>query len=139
MDMWPNDFTVGINRSPKEIVDQQCSYLERATNAVVYANSYKSKPDPGILIMPGDNSKLWYRMDIRGKYLEDYYFRLISYCHGIELYPCDVMIEKSIADDIKKPTKCSVKNEDEFVELLKLVIGSERLRNIIGSMIKLSS
>lgn len=80
-----------------------------------------------------------YGFYLKGKFLENYSFKVISFSHDIAFYPIILKINSEITKELGIVTyTVKVESPEELESLLRRVLKSERLSKIVGGIIKLS-
>ncbi len=137
--LWPESFEENQKLSAKSLIEEQASLLPKLTNGMVYAEVINMGMGKEFCEIVRDFA---YQFVIKGKFLDTYRFRVLSFAHDITLYPIIFDIDEGIieeldleADDIYGLT---VDSEKELENLIDRVLKSKRLNEIIGSIIRLS-
>ena len=142
--LWGNINNEGV-RTPISILYEQAEYLEKKTKNIVYAEIERNTLEE----YEGENGNLVYDFLIKGSYLKNYSYKLFTITISFELYPLDIRIdtktfeeiESSIATHMEICAKNTIKinNEKEYINLLKLILSSRKVGNLINGIISLSS
>ncbi len=90
-----------------------------------------------------DKSDFCYRFDIRGKFLDQYRFNVLFFYHDITLYPVKFYLDEKIGSElgIKKSGFGYIQqmdSPDNLESFLQAVLRSERVKNVVGSIMRLS-
>ena len=127
--------------TPNSILETAIKQLKIISNKVVYAELNELKITPFDLIK---SYKFNFDFSIKSKYLESYSFRAFSVHYDIIAYPLNLKIDSSIKEDIKdkliefKKDITSniiiIDNENEFIEILKTILQSKRMEEIINTL-----
>ncbi|HCG5490330.1 TPA: hypothetical protein NJ039_004492 [Vibrio parahaemolyticus] len=134
--LWPDSFEVKDSKSVKEILDEQSSFLPELTNGMVLAEVKEMSAGDGLFL--GHNNDFNYTYHIKGRFLKKYSFKVLDFSHPITMYPVLVTIDKSISRDLNITVKHTIQDELEFFAFLERIFKSEKLRDIIASIMKLS-
>jgi hypothetical protein len=140
--LWPEVFTESEKASAKNIIEEQAKLLSKITKGVVFADVEQMD-----FIEAATNSmenEFAFEFYIRGKFLEGYRFKVLSFSHDITLYPVKFRVDDFIAKEIGIKNKsyngyfCEVTDQNDLERFLEKVLTSERMKNVIGSILKLS-
>jgi hypothetical protein len=136
--LWPNFDEIQRIKTPKEILEEQSKILPKLTNDSVYATI-----DPSTVFNDDFtiNTKYDFTYDfiIRGKYLQDYKFKLFTIGHTISIYPVRMRLDTEIRKEIGlKNLDVIIDNSNGFVNILREILNSDRLKYVIASIIGLS-
>lgn len=140
--LWPEKFEENNKPSAKNIIEEQAKLLPKLTGGIVYAEvAPLSEMDAMSNSMGNDFS---FRFDLRGKFLENYYFNVCMFSHDITLYPVKFRIDEKVASELsvkKTPLYghvATVDTPEQLEQLLARVLTSERIKSVVGSIIRLS-
>lgn len=140
--LWPDAFSENDLPAAKSLLEEQAKLLFKLTNGTVYAAvSELSALDSIPSSMRNDFS---YRFDIRGKFLEGYRFTALLFSHDITLYPVKFRVDEKIGAElgIKKNIIEGFMTQIDTPEALETFLGrvlsSERLKTVVGSIMRLS-
>ncbi len=137
--LWPKTFTdVNINEPPKDMLEQQAKFLETVTEGQVYAEVLE--------IESFDSSQRYLQHDfvysfyIRAKYIEKYSYRVFLFYHDIPFFPVVFLLDDDIDQElgIETSKERKVNSFEKLNELLKHVFNSKKVKEIVGSLIRLS-
>ena len=147
--------------TPHDIISEQCKYLSEMTDGKViariapYKGDYKSYSKSIELELAGrlfvqDNSfdvqnvlgdqqsKFIYEFYITAKAAPKYKYRIMFVAFGISVYPVEVSLEKSIADEIgMDKSEFTLSSEEEVINLVGKVLGSERISAVVSNLINI--
>lgn len=165
--MWNFEPDEETQKLPRDIVQEQCQILSDITHGRViariaeYDGYYKSQTvltglggvKKSLNEMSGpiekkfdiqealgdgmDDSKLVYEFFLTSYNAPRYKYRICFIYYGVLLYPVGISLQKDIADEIKLKTEFEVGNEEEFKQVLALILGSKTLSDIINNLYKL--
>lgn len=132
--------------TPKEIVDEQAYMLSKMTSDMVTAKVVELKKNP--LVEKNSFQKSFsfeYNFIIEAKYLPNYKLILFNVGFNIPVYPAYIRVnadlKKELEEKYEKPYYSDgyqVESEDEFLYLLKLVLSSDYVSNVVNTLIKMS-
>ncbi|WP_100912853.1 hypothetical protein [Pseudoalteromonas spongiae] len=135
--LWPEGFKPNDVNPPKKILDDQSKLLPKLTGDMVYAKVKEmSDYDAATLNHQDDFS---YQFFLLGKFLRSYKFKVFDFSHSITMYPVDVSVDIEIAEELGIEGDARLETEEEFIKLISIVFNSERLKNVIGSIIQISA
>lgn len=136
--LWPDFSELQKVKSPKEILEEQGGMLPKATNQLVFAvmeasDTFKNDISVGL------KYDFTYDFNICGKGLPSYRFKLLTVGHNINLYPARIRLES----DLRKEAGITkqdilVESQTDFINLLKDVFGSSRLKYIVTSIMSMA-
>ena len=135
--LWPASFKEHDFEPPKSIFEQQAKLLPKLTGDLVYAEisdlGWPYSHHDGI---PGDFAYGFY---LKGKFLQNYSYKVLSFGHGITFYPVSLNINSEIRKelDIAQPV-VMVESPGELESVLQRVLVSDRLSKVIGAIMKIS-
>lgn len=137
--LWPDFSKIESIRVPAEILEEQAKLLPKITNDMIYATVEKDENiDPYVT---ADLALLDFKYNfyIRAKFIESYGFRVFKLYHDIVIYPIHIDLDRSIRSELGIDTGIiQIDNEKEFIDFIKEVFGSNKIRNVISSLISLS-
>ncbi|MTV50050.1 hypothetical protein GJ688_13825 [Heliobacillus mobilis] len=137
--LWPEQFTFEKITTPKETLEQQASFLPKLTGDLVHAEveevgkylaNAKSITDP-----------FKYEFLIKGKFIEDYSFRVFIITHDVLIYPIKILLDSGIYEELNGTDTSvwiKVNDEEEFFNILERTLRSNRIRRVISSIMSLS-
>lgn len=136
--LWPDLNEIQKIKTPKEILEEQGKILPKLTDDLVYATI-----DPSVIFNSdfSINNKydFTYDFNIRGKLLKDYKFKLLTIGHNITIYPVRIRLENDIRKEVGlKNIDLIIDNHNDFVNTLKQVLSSNKLKYVIATIISLS-
>lgn len=146
--------------TPHDIISEQCKYLFEMTDGKVIA---RISPYKGIIkvildqmdwnwqgvfeqdngfdvqnILGDQQSKFIYEFYITAKAAPKYKYRIMFVAFGISVYPVEVSLEKSIADEIgMDKSEFTLSSEEEVINLVGKVLGSERISAVVSNLINI--
>ncbi|MEJ1355709.1 MAG: hypothetical protein RPU39_13610 [Candidatus Sedimenticola sp. (ex Thyasira tokunagai)] len=134
--LWPEGFKPSKVNAPKKILEEQSALLPQLTGDMVYAKV--KNMDAVDAIMKDHSNDFSYSYYLHGKFLKKYSFKAFDFSHSITMYPVRISIDEHIASELGAEQVSQAENEDEFVRIIESVFNSERIKNIIGSIIQIS-
>jgi hypothetical protein len=102
-------------KTPLSILREQASALTEQTKGTLV----------GVVETKSDGGRMEDRLEISVPSLNDYRYRILTYEHTIELYPGTVLANLNH----------SVSNKNEFIELVRQILSSDRTRNVLTSLL----
>jgi hypothetical protein len=135
--LWPEKFEEEQLISPKSILEEQAKLLPSITDGIVYAEVYPTDD------LYGTHTEFGFGFDISSKFLPSYHFKVLSVFHNITLYPVKIVLDEGIGKelglDAPKFIYCKkIESSEELENFLGQVLKTERLKKVIGSIIRLS-
>ncbi len=116
------------------------SHFELYSILVMAFNSQCRKKMRAIEAIRGDHKNDFsYSFFLLAKFLEGYSFKVLDFSHPITMYPVKVTLDELIADEVQSDQEFEIQNENEFIPILGKVLNSERIKDVVGSIIRLSS
>lgn len=89
-------------------------------------------------ILGDQQSKFIYEFYITAKAAPKYKYRIMFVAFGISVYPVEVSLEKSIADEIgMDKSEFTLSSEEEVINLVGKVLGSERISAVVSNLINI--
>lgn len=135
--LWPEEFKEKEVNPVKKILEEQSLLLPKLTGDMVTA---KVKPwGKSQKFLTNHDRDFAYSFLLIGKFLRNYSFKVFDFSHEITLYPTTVEFDHPLAEELGIEDEVEINNEDQMIDLLSKVFTSERIKDIIGSIIKISS
>lgn len=139
--LWPEKFDENKLPTAKSIFEEQAKLLHTITEGIVSAEVLSV--DYIEALRKSMNNDFIYRFDIVGKFLENYRFSVLWFSHDITLYPVKVLLDEGIAKELGireslGEHSVELRTTEDIDQFLGSVLNSSRLKNIIGSIIRLS-
>ena len=131
--LWPERFEENPKRPPKNFFEEQAEILTKITNAVASAEVVEDRLEAVF-----HEADFCYRFDITGKYLPNYRFKVLSFSHDITLYPVAFKLDSALAEELRVGDSLTIGSPEELQIFLERVLTSDRIKNIVGSILKLS-
>ena len=162
--LWEKQFGEDENHIeiPREIVQSQCEILANMTNEKIIGRitvydgdvkSYTINPIRFALNSPfieksfdiqsvlgevDEDKIIAYEFYLSSLKTPKYRYRAFIIYHSIMIYPVNFIIERSIADELEMPEEVSASNAEEFRGILGKILNSEKITNIINSLLVLN-
>ena len=146
--LWEEDFKVEeAQRTPEEIIKEQCGYLNKKLNNQVKAmismyqrSSFDNwlKREEGELGEVGEQNDFCYEFYITSPRTPNYKYRAFIIEYGIKLYPAHFQIDEGLIKDLKPTEDIPVHNEEELKDFLKEIFNSEKMRNVISNLLRMN-
>lgn len=119
--LWPEDLNSPKEEynAPNKVLKEQSEKLMEITNGIIYGDlskrdilgdllSHNSKPD----FMKKDFN---FNYELKGKYLDNYSYRIFSIHYNISIYPLIILLNEEIAYDIGlEDNKISISDFSQF-------------------------
>jgi hypothetical protein len=148
-DLWPADLgDVTTSKSPVTILKEQASILGTRTKNIVKAYIKRISPDNLQLTRHTVSAKresyytdpFHYGFYLQGPALDNYTYRLFDLSFGVDRYPARFMVDDEIANELNaNPNEGLVAgNEEEFLQALATVLGSQKTRKVIHAILSQS-
>lgn len=140
--LWPETFEENDKPSAKNILEEQAKLLPKLTGDMVYAEI--TQIDDLDAITMSMNDDFIFRFDLRGKFLENYYFNVFMFSHDITLYPVKFLLDAKVADELGIKAqgvyrhRITVDTPEELEKLLQNVLTTNRIKSVVGSIIRMS-
>jgi hypothetical protein len=121
--LWGDLTQLPIPRTPKAILREQADILNHHTSAVVVAE----------VADESDSSYLKCSLDLVAPTLNNYRYTVLAVRHKIEIYPCEVLPFGSYSGSV------TCESEPQFLETLRGVLGSSKVRAVIAGLLAQST
>jgi hypothetical protein len=135
--LWPEEFKAKEIKSVKGILEEQSKLLPKITGDMVYATLKQMDYIESLKL--DHKNDFSYSFYLAAKFLKGYSFKVFDFSYPITIYPAKITLDELIAEEMQCDDEFSVNNEDEFISILIKILNSERIKDVIGSIIKLSS
>jgi hypothetical protein len=141
--LWPESFTLSSEETPIFVLKKQAEKLPKLTDDLLYAAVIESKNNPNV-----------FSFYIKSKFLDGFYFKVLSFYLNVPFYPFDLNIDSDIFEEImpslasdmalvnpnnKLKNKVEIKSIEDFKFVIKLILGSKKMKEIVGSIMSLSA
>ncbi len=138
--LWPEVFQENTKLSAKSLLEEQAKLLGKITGGIVFSEvTAMSALDAALESIKGE---FVYRFDIMGKFLENYRFNVLCFSHDITLYPVKFRLDEKIAKELGIGSKYdrthNIGSEEELEKFISSVLTSERVKDVVGSIMRLS-
>ena len=133
--------------TPKEILEAQAKFLPKLTKDLLYAeikelesselyNTFEYVLDDE---EEDSDDGFAYKFLLKSRFMDTYRFELFRLHHNIGIYPVRVHLDSELKKELYIATSFKViNNEKDFIEFLRKVLQSQRVRRVIGALMKLS-
>lgn len=142
--LW-GDISTDKIETPKSILEDQAKYLSDATRKNVFADIERDIINERVK----GGSNLTYNFIIRGKYMDNFGYKLLSISHPIDLYPLKLEVDSKTFEEIKNIITLyvgmpglniiTIKSQKEYIDVLRCILTSNRVKNLITGVLSLSS
>lgn len=146
-------------KTPYNYVEQQCNYLNKITGGKViarietYEGKYKSEYSRILNVgsffgeqydvqddLGDKDNKFVYQFYLTSEFAPKYKYRIMFMAYGVSLYPLEISLEKSIADEIgSMNTEMVIDTEEEFLELLKSILKTEKVVGVVNNLLAIEN
>lgn len=136
INLWPKEFKELEYKSAKEILEEQSNLLPTLTGDMVYAEitemeTLEAFKDSHI------NNDFRYTYNLKGKFLSNYSYKVLSFSNNIRLYPVKITLDENIARELDIQAKnIIVDDQEEFELILSRVLKSNYLIETVSAIIK---
>jgi hypothetical protein len=139
--LWPEHFEENSKPSAKNLLEEQANLLAKITDGIVSAEVIEL--DKLNAMRDDVSNEFCYRFNIVGPYLQGYKFKVMSFSHDITLYPVVFSLDEELGKelDIKEPFggyKATVADPIGLEAFIGCVLTSQRIKNVVGSIMRLS-
>ncbi len=137
IDLWPDDIKDNTSvRAPVTILKEQGVLLGKRTSNIVeglVAQSALTSQDHFV-----------YNFLIFAPVLGNYSYQLLRISHSIDFYPLEIEADESVLEELPPETKDEggklvADSQDRFIEILRAIFATERVRRVIGAILAQSS
>lgn len=145
--LW-GDFKPRLINTPNTILETSIKQLRAISNNFVYAELSQSSGGNTVNLTLGKYYKFNFAFLIKSKYLENYSFKAFSIHYDLISYPLQLKIDETIKKSIipqiislgKDPnqSQITINSEDEFIRILKFILQSEKMKEIINTLYSVS-
>ncbi|MBB6447598.1 hypothetical protein [Bacillus benzoevorans] len=136
--LWPTSFDEQEAQSPKEILEQQAKFLPTITEEMVFAVLEQIEENLFDSYLYGLKGDFFYQFLLKSTFLPNYQFRVMTLIHDIAIYPIYLKLEDEIGKELKLEKSVKLNDEEEFINFIEILFNSERIKKVIGAMIKLA-
>ncbi|AMN35160.1 hypothetical protein ACSXC4_01835 [Clostridium perfringens] len=145
--LW-GDFKPTLINTPNSILDTSIKQLKTISNNFIYAELAQSHGNEIVNITSGRFYKFNFAFLIKSKYLENYSFKAFSIHYDLISYPLQLKIDETIKKSIRSQimslgkdpnqSQITISNENEFIAILKFILQSEKMKEIINTLYSIS-
>lgn len=132
--LWPEVFEAKKVKPVKTILNEQSKLLPKLTGDMVFASVVKTNA-----IQPESKNDFSYFYFLKGRFLKSYSFKVLDFSHGVTIYPVVLTLDELIAKELNLNEGLEFNGEEEFIKFLGSIYKSERLKDVIESIIQLST
>lgn len=141
---WPNKFNDNSKLAAITVLEEQAKMLPNLTKGTVYAEVSNMDEYDTLVFDNSFKNDFCYRFDIKGKFLDNYSFNVLKFSHDITFYPVQFNVDEKIGIELNLTKKVfgyyhEVKTPDDLDAFLTVVLSSNRLKDVIGSIMRLSN
>lgn len=162
--LWKNDFQEKDIITPKDIIEEQCENLNSMTDGKIigriisYDGEIRSYSKPplsssalaGINRIINDGSSfdvqtelgeiteddgMTYEFYITSRKTPNYKYRAFFIQYGLAVYPTYISMDQMIADELQVNSETVCDNEEEFIDMLGLILNSSRVVGIVENLL----
>lgn len=146
--MWGNFDTSEEMKIPKKILEDQALYISKMTNNKLYGEVIER--DTILFDFEEDDDDIFiYELVIKSDFIRNYKFEVLSIQNKILQYPLEITVPNEIMVELltKNTDKYisenfentfNANNEEEFLSLLGLILGSDNLTKIIKTLYQMT-
>ncbi|MDB6000734.1 MAG: hypothetical protein JWP52_2433 [Rhizobacter sp.] len=141
INMWPAQFEESPQVAPRAVVEEQALLLGGLTGGRVVAEVVEGdRLDRSTLA----GVAFIYRLELVGPYLNDYRFSVMTFYHDISMYPVNILLDEGIAAELGMRRNAAdsqmvvASDEQQLESHLQKILRTKRLRDVVGSILKLS-
>ena len=141
--LWASNFSAETYKSIRELFEEQSSLLPDLTEGKVSAEVIRiPQGDPYL------NGSFVYKFRLLGKYIDNYRYYVCTFAHDISIYPVELRLDTDIAKEVdaEKIDIASIssgvymlESEADAIALIAHILGSKRIRDVVGGIMKLSA
>lgn len=151
--LWPDFSNQKKIKMPKEILEEQATYLVESTKGELYASVEERK-----IYLDNESeslNKFQFDFFIRSKYISNYKFKMFTINHDIVAYPIGMVLDTDIGLELYEEADIDslceaienyfdtyiisgIKNEEDFKNILSLIFRTKKVKNVIISLMSLS-
>ena len=120
--LWGNLTAEESVRTPTNVLNEQATALSEMTKGILH----------GKVELWSEEKTFKITLSIVAPAVNNYEFEVVSVKHPVELYPVSVVAAWE-RWELRKEIECQ--DEEEFMAALERILGSERVRRVISSLI----
>jgi len=132
---WGDLSNIEKTKNPLNILKEQSGYLLSATNNLIYAELRNRNRDP---FSTDPNCEFITVYSLKSKMMDKYEFQLFTLYYDVVFYPMYIEVDSNIREKLRLDEYHMVKNEGEFLELLKKILDNEFTKSVISSLYVMS-
>lgn len=122
--LWPTDIGNTSVTMPKEILLKQANFLSEMTKNIIVGEVRSTQ---GVLA-DSNSTVIVHELIVKAPSMGNYQFTLLRVMHNFEIYPIRVF---NALDD----AKYDAETEEEFIEVLTLILNTDQAKNAINGLI----
>ena len=135
VDLWPDGIEHISVKPPVAILREQGTLLGKKTSNIV---------EGGVVSVAAPESNRFEHIFYLASKALDYRYELLRISHSIDMYPLDINPDEDVYLELPFEIRQQIENlavdsEDSFMEILKAIFATEKVRKIIGAIMSLSS
>lgn len=141
-DLWPDNISLKTSlKAPVTILKEQGTLLGRKMNNLVEGVIREVSSDDFRDPLSEDINYFMYRFYIAAPALGDYRYRLLTISHSIDLYPLDITVDESVLEELPDDVVLNnmdnlvVSSQEEFIEILRAIFATKKVRKVIEAII----
>lgn len=136
--LWGDFKDLEVN-TPNQILEQQAKFLPKLTGDIVYAEIIPLELPEQFEISSDFDNDLSFKFVLKSKFMDNYQFEMFKYSHDIIIYPTTILLDRETKEELGLSDKFEVVgSEQEFIDFLSKVFKTERIKRVIGALMKLS-
>ncbi|MEK7950410.1 hypothetical protein [Luteolibacter soli] len=128
---WPSFEQFTPTRSPSAILREIANDLHKRTGNLVGA---------AVVRTDAAQERFGYNLNIKAPALGSYTFWLLNIEHPLEMYPLEISVDEKVGVELGFGMEGwrhfkEVENEEGFLKALGLILGTVRVRQVVGALI----
>lgn len=143
VDLWPDGIEYTSIKAPVTILKEQGALLGRKTGNIVEGLADRTEPiGIGRRGLPDDRFKFTFYLSAPAI---NYGYELLTISHSVDLYPVEITVGEELYAELpgelrssliadRSGVKLIADSEDEFIEILKGIFATEKVRKVIGAI-----
>ncbi len=134
--LWPKEFKTKTITPAKQILEEQAKMLPKLTGDKVFARITSMTAFDAMDLHDSHDFKFSFLL--LGKFLHRYSFKVFNFSYDISLYPLKITPDELISKELGLDSSVVVNDETGFTVLLNQIFNSDRIKDIIGSIMTIS-
>lgn len=140
--LWPEKFYEPHDFAPKQLLEEQASLLHKITEGIVSAEVEVVAPNIASKVFENPGP-FCFGFTIVGPFIDNYKYRVLRLTHGVPMYPVTVWVDSEIGKELtilenRFGMLETVSTPEAFERMVTSVLKSNRLKEVIGTIIALS-